>query len=198
MPLLKSSHLLSKKISSGLVKNRKYLMWALFLLSLLLFVPLSQVRIDTSGVAFNGAETQGYIDYQYFVDAFGTNDYILLAVKNSLFATDPQLKKRINGVNGALSAMPSVLQVIDLGTVQSSSLFNLMGLSHFWEAKNFDQLRPVVPGLSRLISNDMKTIVFIVKIDNEVLNGFQLEKQLKQIIGEAFESVIIVSYQAPY
>jgi len=189
MSLLKFSSLSSQLIASGLVKNRRYLMAGLFLVFLLLLVPLSRVRIDTSGVAFNASDTKGYIDYQHFVDAFGTDDYILLAVKNTLFVMDPQLKKRINGVNDALTAMPSVLKVINLGTMESSSVFKLVGLSHFWEEKTFDQLRPVVPGFNRLISHDMKTIAFIVKIDNEVLNGFQLEKQLKQmkqIIGEIF------------
>jgi predicted RND superfamily exporter protein len=189
MSLLKSSPISSQQIARALVKNRRYLMGGLLLFSLLLLVPASRIRIDNSGVAFNAADTTGYNDYQHFVDAFGNDDYILLAVKNTLFVTDPQLKKRINGINDALTAMPSVLKVIDLGTMESSSLFKLMGLSHFWDKNTFDQLRPVVPGFRRLISHDMKTIAFIVKIDNEALNGFQLEKQLKQmkqIIGTAF------------
>ncbi len=189
MPLLKHSLLSSQQIARKLVKNRKYLIGILFLVSLILIVPASQIRIDSSGVSFDAVNSEDYKNYQAFRRAFGNDDYILLAIKNTLAVTDPQLKKRINEVNDVLSAMPSALKVIDLSTMESASLFKLMGLPHFWEKKAFDQLRPVVPGFNRLISHDMKTIAFIVKIDNEVLNGFELEKQLKQmkqVIGKIF------------
>ena len=164
-------------------------MTGLIIASLMLIMPASQVRIDPSGVTFNTSDTDDYKDYLAFVESFGTDDYILLAVKNDLNVTDSKLKKRIHSVNKELTSINSVIKVIDLSTLESSDMVKFMGMSHFWDPRTFVKLYKIIPSLSRLISKDMKTIAFIVKIDNETLNGFQLETQLekmKQIIGNTF------------
>ena len=164
-------------------------MVGMILVTLMLIMPASQVRIDPSGVSFNTGDSRGYKDYLAFVESFGTDDYILLAVKNDLQISDPKFKKRIHIVNRQLTAIESILKVIDLSTIESSDLFKFMGTPHLWDEKIIVSMYPVIPGLSRLISSDMKTIAFIVKIDNEKLNGFQLETQLKkmkQIIAIVF------------
>ena len=83
------------QITTYLIQNSKLLMGCLILVTLILMLPASRVKIDTSGVSFDTADSEEYKDYLAFIDAFGTDDYILLAVKNSLVITDPELKKRI-------------------------------------------------------------------------------------------------------
>lgn len=186
---LKSSLLSSEQIAKNLVQNSNIFMGCLILVTLILLMPASKVRIDSSGVSFNTANSKGYKDYLSFVESFGRDDYILLAVKNGLMISDPELKKRINRVNQAMATIDPILKVIDLGTIESSDLFKLMGSPNFWDEKTLAGFHWIIPGLGRLISNDMKTLAFIVKIDNEKLNGFQLEKQvkrMKQIIVNAF------------
>jgi uncharacterized protein len=189
--MFQSHSLLPENIAKKLVNSSKLMMGCLILATLILILPASRVKIDTSGVSFNMSDSQDYKDYQAFVESFGTNDYILLAVKNDLMVSDPELKKRIHSVHQKLVALTSILNVIDLGTLESSDLFKLMSISHFWDKKILTSFFPVIPGLTRLISNDMKTLAFIVKIDNEQLNGFQLEKQVEQmkqiIVVEFFE-----------
>ncbi len=187
--LFLSSHLSWEQIAKGLVNNSKILMAGLILATLILIIPASQVQIDPSGVSFNTGDSDDYKDYLAFVESFGTDDYILLAVKNDLNVSDPEFKKRIHKVNKELTAINSILKVIDLGTLESSDIFKFTGTSQFWDKKLFESLYQVIPGLSRLISKDAKTLAFIIKIDNEKLNGFQLETQLekmKQIIVKAF------------
>jgi predicted RND superfamily exporter protein len=75
------------------------------ILSLLLIVPASQVRIDASGVSFTIEDSENYTDYLAFVESFGTDDYVILAVKNSLNISDPELKNRMNKIHQELSAM---------------------------------------------------------------------------------------------
>jgi len=184
-----STHVSSQTIAKGLVYHRKILMAGMILATLALVMPASQVRIDPSGVTFDTVDSESCKDYLAFVESFGTDDYILLAVKNDLDVSDPELKKRIHAVNKELTCLSSIVTVIDLGTIESSDAFKFTGTPHFWDKKTLVRLYQVVPGLSRLISNDMKTIAFIVKIDNERLNGFRLEKQLgqmKHIIVTAF------------
>lgn len=164
-------------------------MTGMIIVSMMLIMPASQVQIDPSGVTFNAAGTDGYKDYLVFVESFGTDDYILLAVKNDLNVTDSEFKNRIHSVNTQLTSIDSVIKVIDLSTLESSDMIKFMNISHFWDQKTLIHLYKIIPGLNRLISNDMKTIAFIVKIDNETLNGFQLGTQLKKmkhIIETAF------------
>ena len=71
----------------------------------------------------------------------------------------------------------------------SSDLLPLVRPGPFWDKKTFDDVRAVLPGFNRLISADMKTLAFIVKIDNDAVNGFELEKrlgQMKHILVTAF------------
>jgi len=164
-------------------------MWCLILMTLLFIIPASQLRIDASGVSFSATDSEEYRDYLSFIESFGTDEYIVLAVQNSLSINDPVLKKRVNRVNEELNSIDSILKVIDLGTMESSSLSRLIRTPHFWDKKILTDSLHIIPGLSRLISKDMKTLAFIVKIDNEKLNGFQLEKklkQMKQIVVSAF------------
>jgi uncharacterized protein len=193
MPHLKSICLPPFSIVDILVQNRKRLMACLVLATLIWCVPASFVRIDTSGVSFNTADAERYKAYLAFVDSFGTDDYILLAVKNSLAVSDPEFQRRMERVNRELSRMASILKVIDMGSIASSDLFKLVGgqpkESLFWDEHTIFRCLHLIPGLSRLISKDLKTVGFIVKINNETINGFELEnrvRQMKQVVGKIF------------
>jgi len=151
----------------------------MMMLTLLSILPAFQLKIDASGVSFTKDDSQDYKTYLESVDSFGTDDYILLVIKNSLKISDPELKKRIKTAHDELTAMNSTLEVIDLETIESSGLFRLFGTPDDQDKKQVANLRQTIPGLGRLISDDLKNLGFIVKIDNEKLNGFRLEKQLK-------------------
>lgn len=179
----------SEQIAKGIIHNRTLLFGCMMILTLLSILPASALKIDASGVSFTLDGSQDYKTYLAFVDSFGTDDYILLAVKNSLNLSDPELKTRIRTAHAQLTAMDSILEVIDLETIESSGLFKLLGTPDDQDENQIANLRQTIPGLGRLISDDLKTLGFIVKIDNEKLNGFRLEKQLrlmKQVIGKIF------------
>ncbi|RLC23124.1 MAG: hypothetical protein DRH93_08100, partial [Deltaproteobacteria bacterium] len=101
-------------------------------MTLLFIIPASQLRIDASGVSFSATDSEEYRDYLSFIESFGTDEYIVLAVQNSLSINDPVLKKRVNRVNEELNSIDSILKVIDLGTMESSSLSRLIRAPHFW------------------------------------------------------------------
>ncbi|WP_300462502.1 MMPL family transporter [Desulfobacula sp.] len=151
------------------------------ILSLLLIVPASLVRIDASGVSFTTDAAENYTDYLAFVESFGTDDYVMLAIKNSLNISDPELEKRFKKIHQELSAMDTIIEVIDLGAMASSDFIKIISDSDFWDDKYLAKARQIIPGFGRLVSDDMKTLAVIVKINNENLNGFQLEKQLKHM-----------------
>lgn len=170
------------QISEILVQNRGRLMGCLLVLSMLLMIPASHVKIDASGVSFTIDDSEIYKEYLAFIESFGTNDYVILAVKNSLVISDPLLKNRISTVHRELLAMEAVLEVMDLGSAMSSGLFKLISDGDdFWDEASLAKAQRIFPGFGRLISGDIKTLGVIVKINNENLNGFQLEKQLKRM-----------------
>jgi len=171
-------HIPAGYISEYIVKNRILLMGCTVILSLLLIIPASRVNIDASGVSFKIDNPEDHAGYLAFVESFGTDDYVMLCIKNTLNISDPEFKKRLMRTHQELSAMESVLKVIDLGTIATSDVIRIISDSNFWEDKYFIKARQIIPGFGRLVSNDMKTIAVIVKINNENLNGFQLEKQL--------------------
>ncbi len=197
MAPLYATHIFNNTMSvlnaPGLIANRRLLMGLLLALTLVMMVPMARVKIDSSGVSFHGggdgADLNGSRSYRGFVDSFGTDDYILLAVENTLGVADPGLTDRIHRIHGQLSAMDGVLGVLDLETIRSSDFFKAVLPPGISGEQAFSQAVKIVPGFSRLISADMKTLAFVVKVDNEVLNGFHLErcvKQMKQIILTAF------------
>lgn len=176
-----------------LIANRRLLMGLLLVLTLVMVVPMTRIKMDSSGVSFHGmddgADSAENRSHRAFVDSFGTDDYILLAVENTLGMTDPGLTERINRIHGQLAEMDGVLTVIDLETIRSSDLFRTVLFPGKSDELSFSQAIKIVPGLNRLISTDMKTLSFVVRVDNEALNGFHLErcvKQMKQIILTAF------------
>lgn len=159
------------------------------ILSLLLIIPASQVKIDASGVSFTVDNSKDHANYLAFVESFGTDDYVMLSIKNTLNISDPEFKKRLIKIHLALSAMDSIMKVINLGAIATSDFRKIISESNFWDDKYFIEARRIIPGFGRLISKDMKTIAVIVKINNENLNGFQLEKQLqlmKQVLIKHF------------
>jgi len=178
---LKAFHISPGQISEYLVQNRILIMGWTMILSLLLIIPASQVKIDTSGVSFTIENSENHKDYLAFVESFGTDDYIILAVKNSHNISDPELKQRMDRTHQELSAMDSILKVIDLGAIASSDLIKMLSNSDLLDETYLAKARLIIPGINHLISEDMKTLAFIVKINNENLNGFQLEKQLKRM-----------------
>ncbi|ACN15667.1 putative membrane protein (RND exporter superfamily) [Desulforapulum autotrophicum HRM2] len=179
--------------ATGLIANRRLLMGLLLAFTLVMVVPMAKLKMDSSGVSFHGTDDAAHLaedrSYRAFIDSFGTDDYILLAVENTLGVSDPGLTARINYIHGQLAAMDGVLKVIDLETIRSSDLFRAVLPPRTSSEQAFFQAIKIVPGLSRLISTDMKTLAFVIKVDNEILNGFHLErrvKQMKQIILTAF------------
>ena len=139
-------HIPSRQILENLVQNRILLMGCTMILSLLLIVPASQVRIDASGVSFTIEDSENHTDYLAFVESFGTDDYVILAVKNSLNISDPELKNRMNKIHQELSAMDSILKVIDLGAIASSDLIKMVSNSDFWSGTSIAKVRRVIPG----------------------------------------------------
>jgi predicted RND superfamily exporter protein len=172
-----------------LVKKNRVLLILVLLFSLALFIPASQVGLEDSGVSFTNTDAEKYENHQDFIQSFGKDDYILLAVKSSLPISDPEVNSRIIQVHEALNSMESVLEVIDLSSIQGSDLPQTLSFDTIFNTATIHRFYSVIPGLARMISNDFKTLAFIVKINNEKINGFAFEKrlnQMKQIIGKAF------------
>lgn len=179
----------SERIANGLIRSNRLLLGSFILLTLALALPAFSVRLDTSGVTFNADDSEEYSDYKAFTKSFGTDNYILLAVETNLPVSHPDFKNRIIRVHQGLMAFDSVSDVVDLTSLEGSLILKLIPTPSFWSESALAEFRGILPGINRLISKDLKTLGFLIRIDNEKLNGFELTRQLremKQIIAAAF------------
>jgi len=181
MHLLKNTLFSSIYFSTLLVEKNRMLMVFVVLSSLAFFIPASRVGIEDAGVSFTNTNSEKYEDYKAFINSFGTDDYILLAVRSSLPISDPEVKARIVQVHEALNSMESVLEVIDLSSIQASDLLKPLGIDTIFNPETILKFHLIIPGLARMVSRDLKTLAFIVRINNEKINGFAFEKRLKEM-----------------
>ncbi len=164
-------------------------MAGLFLVTLVLSVFAFKVGVDTSGVSFTASDSESDLSHRAFVQAFGTDDYILLAFEHGLEIGDPDLRRGLKQIRGHLIAMDGILGVTDLDSLASHKLPGLSFGSRPWEPGLINEFFSTLPGMNRLISKDHKILGLAVRIDNETLNGFRLEKQLgqmKSVVADIF------------
>ena len=178
---LKTTLFSFKHISTLLVEKNRLLMIFATLASLAFFIPASQVGIEDAGVSFTNTNSEKYEDYKAFIRSFGTDDYILLAIRSGRSISDPEVKTKIVQVHEALNSMESVLEVIDLSSIQASDLLKPLGIDTIFNPETILKFHLIIPGLARMVSRDLKTLAFIVRINNEKINGFAFEKHLKKM-----------------
>ncbi|MCG8618582.1 MAG: MMPL family transporter, partial [Desulfobacterales bacterium] len=53
--------------------------------------------------------------------------------------------------------------------------------SQAWTPESIEQMRRFIPGMSQLISSDQRVLGIVIRIDNERLNGFRLEKRVTEM-----------------
>ena len=177
----------SDKIAGFLVTKQKTYLIVTALLTLLFILPALKIQFDSSGVTFNNPDSKIYKDYEKFIKTFGTDNYVLLAVENQHKIYDPVLGDNLQIIHLKLSSMANVLGVLDLSSLESSKAIRLLKIENFWDANTLTRLRHILPGLSQLVSQDFKTLLFLVKVDNKDLNGFQfkpIQLKMQRIVSD--------------
>jgi predicted RND superfamily exporter protein len=140
-----------------------------------------RLDLDGAGVSFSSGNLAGSAASQTFLKHFGTDDYILLAVAHDRPLNDPDLRTGLRQVRALLSASEGVRRVVDLDRVtRIPGMFD-----GDWSAEGLASLHGILPGLDRLVSRDGQVLGILIRVDNEAMNGFRLERlvrRAKQVI----------------
>ncbi|WP_153307432.1 efflux RND transporter permease subunit [Desulfospira joergensenii] len=178
-----------EKIAAVLAEQGRGRTFILVLATLVMAGFAFQTRLDNSGVSFGTGDAESARAHQAFVRTFGIDDYLLLAVAHGMEIPDPDLRKRIKKIRESITGLDGILEVTDLEKAASTDLPGFPELSGPWTPSVITGLGQLLPGVSQLVSQDMKILGLVIRIDNERLNGFRLENRvsrIKKIIREAF------------
>lgn len=156
-----------------LVNHRKPLAACvlLFCAFMALFVP--DMKLDHGLESLYDTNSSAYRDYQEFIDTFDTDDFILLAVRNSLPVTDSNILNGLESVTLRLQELEARVRVISIANVRlprkESLTFRIYPLvtqidgKPTLDIKRLENLRSRFPILDYLVSRDHQTVGVIVK-----------------------------------
>jgi predicted RND superfamily exporter protein len=168
-----------EKTVSDLLVDRRRLMVALAVtvtVVLAFFVP----RLLTDPTLKSGLDTsaQAYQDYEHFLEIFGSEEFILITVKNTKQANDPEVLKSLEAITGQLEKLDKVIDVVSLSNLkvfrQKNGLFGSYNLvrkdgekPELTDPSEVDKVREALPVFDFLLSRDTKTFGILVRLDDK-------------------------------
>ena len=183
----------SNRPTDIIVNRRGYLVGLVIVLTACFawFAPgMEADRTMKSGVSSDSPE---YAVYQEFLETFGNEEFILVAVKSGTPASDPGVLQAASKLTTELKRLEHVDEVISLSSLllfqQRDGKFGSFpiirrqqGVFTLPSDKEVAALRQTLPVLDHLLSRDSTTLGFIVKLSEDAkLNPPLIEKILARI-----------------
>jgi len=139
------------------------------------------LKMDSSGFFYNGVDPLAFEEYQEFKKSFGNDETVFIAVKNQIPASDPRIQKSLANLGEVLSKQKNIARVVNVSSLNITQLNAFLGVKDFWDPGSISKLKTILPGISGLISDDLKTIAFAVEFKKINQNGFVFLRQLNEI-----------------
>lgn len=191
----------SRRRTDIIIDRRTYLILCVVLATGVLAWFAPHLQPDPTMKSGVSTESPEYVQYQRFLDTFGNEEFILIAVKSGIDAHDPRV---LNGVSTLTSGVERLEQVEEVISLSSLALFQnrdgkfgsfpLIQRRHgelsLPPRQEIHELREFIPILDLLISRDLTTVGFIVKISQESkLNPPLIEgllRKMESLVEESF------------
>ena len=137
--------------------------------------------------------SEAYRQYKDFVEHFGNEEFILVALKQDREARDSEVLKTVLVTTGKLKGLDNVTEVVSLSNLRVFSerkgLFGIYpvvgmrdGILVLPEKEEWDNIRKALPVIDFLVSQDLKTVGFLVRTDEK--NRFEIpviEKLVREV-----------------
>jgi len=162
-------------ITDWLVDHRRILVGAVLLVSVLMIPLVLRMEMDRTLKSAYVTSSPAYFIYQDFLEVFGNDEFVLVAIKNKKRADDPAVLKALEAMTTKLDGLPEILRVLSLTNFKVAQ--NRNGLLGFYPLmrKKGDQMnlppredlvgiRKALPLTDFLLSKDMKTVGIMVLI----------------------------------
>jgi predicted RND superfamily exporter protein len=145
-------------------------------LSLAFFIPRLQTADSVKLVVVSSG--QAYQDYERFVESFGYDDFLVVAVRNQKEATNQSVLKALAKITEQLEKIDKVARIVSLSNLKffqkKGELLGMYpvlqtrdGFTSFPGSGELQKLRTVLPLVDLLLSEDLKTVGVIVQVHEQ-------------------------------
>lgn len=136
------------------------------------------VELDRTLKAAYVTSSPAYQVYKGFVEEYGSDEFVLIAIKSDTGASSPHLLKAIDTVSKKLKERPELAQVVSLSTLkvfdEKDGIFGsypLMeatgGAYRLRPGVDLDKIRKALPIMDFVLSPDMKTLGILFRLTDE-------------------------------
>jgi predicted RND superfamily exporter protein len=178
MPEKDKLDLSNKNFLDAVVDQRRLLVGIVTVITVLLsvFIP----RMETDPTLKSGLDTTApaYLQYQQFIEVFGNEEFILVAIHSNSKASDYRLLTGLQSITGTLEKSDKIAEVISLSNLK---LFQTKGEKfgnypvlpvkdgkpEFPDPTRWQSMKRALPITDLLLSPDMKTVGVLIRIADE-------------------------------
>ena len=178
MPVKDKLDLSNKNFLDALVDQRRLLVGLVILITVLLstFIP----RMSTDPTLKSGVDetSPAYLQYQKFIDVFGNEEFLLVAIHSDRDAPDNRLLMSLQEITQALEKSDKIAEVISLSNLKffqrKGKLFGNYpvltvndGKPQFPDMDRWQSIKRALPVTDLLLSADSKTVGVLIRIAEE-------------------------------
>lgn len=200
MPAKDILDLSHKKFVDLLVDRRRWLVTVVVIATAALAFLIPEMQTDPSLKSGVDTSSQAYHQYRRYVEAFGSEEFILVAIKNEMGAGDPRMLKALAAITSALEARDKIDEVVSIANMYVFQkqgqrygnypvLRTVAGDPALPKPVELERLRKALPLTDYLISDDLKTVGVLIRMDDrwrlDPTAVKPLLKDIDRIVGES-------------
>ena len=178
MPEKDKLDLSTKNFLDSVVDQRRLLVGIVILITVLLstFIP----RMETDPTLKSGLDTTSpaYLQYQQFIETFGNEEFILVAIHSEREAPDYRLLNGLQSITTDLEKSDKIAEVISLSNLklfqtkgEKFGNYSVMqekdGKPEFPDPTRWQSMKRALPITDLLLSPDSKTVGVLIRIADE-------------------------------
>ena len=178
MPEKDKLDLSNKNFLDAVVDQRRLLVGIVIVITV--FLAMYIPRMETDPTLKSGLDTTApaYLQYEQFIEVFGNEEFILIAIHSEREASDYRLLTGLRSITGTLEKSDKIAEVISLSNLK---LFQTKGEKfgnypvlpekdgkpEFPDPTRWQSMKKALPITDLLLSPDMKTVGVLIRIADE-------------------------------
>jgi predicted RND superfamily exporter protein len=150
------------------------------------------LELDRTLKAAYVTSSPAYEVYKGFVDRYGSDEFVLIAIKSEKGASDSHLLKAIDTISKRLKERPELAHVVSLSTIkvfdEKDGIFGSYpliekkgGVSRLRAGVDLEKIRTALPIMDFVLSPDMKTLGILFRLKDQWRFHPDLGALLKQV-----------------
>lgn len=178
MNIKKSQRTFETMVADVLVDRRRWMVFLAVVVTAVLAFFIPGMIADPTLKSGIDTDAPAYRQYEKFLEVFGSEEFILIAVKNTRRSDDPEILKSLAAITEQLEGLDTVTTVVSLSTLkvfrQQKGFFGSYDLVRkdgrqlkLADAADLQKIRTALPVFDFLLSRDMNTYGLLVRLDDK-------------------------------